>query len=401
MKKKIRTLLVLFVLGTLLICCSTNSKDYNSTISDNSDDLTDIFKLNVRYKNTSDKSKFKIAVVQSGEWYTYVDVFKSIINGFITLGWFKDIELANDPEITLKNYLIMLNKLNYSDYLSITPDNFFDFDWDDTKENSPAYQNFISNLDADLIISLGTMASQILSKPDNFHIPVLVESVSEPIESGILLSKEDSGRDYLTGSIDPDQNLRQIRLFHDVVKFSKLGIIYTDTDVGKSYAGYKDILSVSKEKNFEVIENTDVIEDPLDEDIPLAEFKYLKAIEKIAPNIDAFYLTIQGGLTENNISKIMNILNKYKIPTFAMEGSIFVKKGALLGESQAEFFSVGLYNAKKIVSILNGVKPQSLGQTFEHTPHIAINLKEAKIIDYDVPIDVIASSDEIYLKIGY
>jgi len=277
MKRKIRTLLVLFVIGALAFCCSTNDKNHNSSISDNSDDLIDNFNLNVHYKDSSNKTKFKIAVVQSGEWYTYVDVFKSIINGFITLGWFKDIELENDPETTLKDYLIMLNKTDYSDYLSITPDNFYDFDWDDTKESSAEYQNFISNLDVDLIISLGTMASQILSKPDNFHIPVLVESVSEPIESGILLSKEDSGRDYLTGSIDPDQNLRQIRLFHDVVKFNKLGIIYTDTDVGKSYAGYKDILSVSKEKDFEVIENTDVIEDPLDEDIPLAEFKYLKS----------------------------------------------------------------------------------------------------------------------------
>ena len=83
-----------------------------------------------------------------------------------------------------------------------------------------------------------------------------------------------------------------------------------------------------------------------------------------------------------------------------MEGSDFVSNGILLGESESNVISVGIYNAKKIVTILKGEKAGSLNQIFEHVPHIAINLKAAELINYDVPIDIIASSDEIYQTIG-
>ncbi len=60
--------------------------------------------------------------------------------------------------------------------------------------------------------------------------------------------------------------------------------------------------------------------------------------------------------------------------------------------------SKGIYNAKKIVNIFKGRTPQELNQKFEHVPHIAINLDTAALIGYDVPIDIIASADEVFVS---
>ncbi|KKK99562.1 hypothetical protein LCGC14_2631530, partial [marine sediment metagenome] len=112
------------------------------------------------------------------------------------------------------------------------------------------------------------------------------------------------------------------------------------------------------------------------------------------------YFGIVNGLSSRNLPNIMEITNRYKLPTFSMKGSTYVKRGVLFGVSESEEVATGIYNAKNIVQILRGKLPRSINQVFEHVPHIAINLEEANKIGYDVPIDIIASSDEIYTEIS-
>ncbi|HCL57757.1 MAG TPA: hypothetical protein DHW82_12225 [Spirochaetia bacterium] len=348
----------------------------------------------------NDGKKWRVLVIQSGEYYSYTDTFKSILSAMINAGWINEITLPSDKNTLMKDILNVIN--TSSEYLEFnSADLFFDFNWEDTKAKSPDFIKKIQSKNIDLIIGLGTLAGQVLSSfhDQDFQTPVLIDSVSDPIEAGMIASNEDSGKNYLTVRCDPGAYLRQIKLFYDVVRFKKLGIIYTNTPTGKSYAALKDVEATALEKKFEVVANTNAIEDPPEKEIPLAEAQYLKALEELCPKVDALYLTIQAGLTENNIKNVMTIINKYKIPTFAMEGSMFVKKGVLFGISDNEMKSTGVYNLKKIVQIFKGKKPRSLNQIFEDFPYIAINLKAAELIDYDIPIDIIGSSDEIYTTI--
>ena len=52
-----------------------------------------------------------------------------------------------------------------------------------------------------------------------------------------------------------------------------------------------------------------------------------------------------------------------------------------------------------MAKIFNGAKPRQLDQLFEEPPKIAINLKTAELIQYDPPVDVLGSADEIYTEI--
>jgi ABC-type uncharacterized transport system substrate-binding protein len=236
----------------------------------------------------------------------------------------------------------------------------------------------------------------VVSTPSSFDIPVIVTAVSDPVKSEIIQSVEDSGKDYLTAFCDPERFIRQVQLFHDVIQFKKLGVLYTDTLAGKTYAALDDIHTIAKEKGFEVIGNTNLIEEDND---PQAPAQYVTALKDLAPQVDAIYLTVQAGLTLQNLQNILPIINQYKLPSFAMEGSSYVKHGVLFSISAYQLFAVGEFNAKNMIRIFKGASPRELNQVFSITPKIAINLKAAELIGYDVPVDILGSSDEVYTEI--
>jgi len=95
----------------------------------------------------------------------------------------------------------------------------------------------------------------------------------------------------------------------------------------------------------------------------------------------------------------MKPLYENEVPTFSQLGSRDVRYGALLSIARAGFKYVARFHAETIAKIFNGAKPRDLEQLFEDPPRIAINLKVAKIIKYDPPVDILSSADEIYQEI--
>jgi ABC-type uncharacterized transport system substrate-binding protein len=355
-----------------------------------------------------DNTKFRIAVMQSGEYFSYADVFEGIVQGLMTIGWIRektfDYSQYTDGK-TVLNILLELQKYDYSDYLELSPRYYFDLKWAPENARGRDFRALTGPAGkVDLIISLGTQVSVVLATPDQFSIPVMVDSISDPVGSHILKSMEDSGKDYLTGIVDPEQDLRQVKLFSSVIGFKTLGLVYEDSEIGRQYAAYDDVMKVAREQGFKVVGNTHVLPDPENENDDAAwarcEAQYVKALKELAPRVDAVYLAVQAGLSEANLPNIVAVLNQYKIPSFIMEGKNFVKNGILLGESDSNLLTKGIYSAKKIVRIFQGVKPRLLKQVFEHVPHIAINLDTAARIGFDVPIDILATADEIYKTAG-
>ncbi len=131
-------------------------------------------------------------------------------------------------------------------------------------------------------------------------------------------------------------------------------------------------------------------------DLVLAEKAYVHCFESIAPRIDAFYASQHGGLGATIFPRIVAIANQMRIPTFSQAGSDEVKKGMLLSVSRQDFTRVGVFQAAIMAKVLNGAKPRELPQVFEEEPNLAINLKTAEEIGFDVSVELLAISDEIY-----
>jgi len=118
-------------------------------------------------------------------------------------------------------------------------------------------------------------------------------------------------------------------------------------------------------------------------------------------NVDAIYVTVQGGVNSENIPRLVEITNKNRIPTFSQFGSKEVKTGFLLSISRSGGFRpAGRFFAATAAQIFNGAKPRQLNQVFEEAQKIAINLKTAEIIGFYLHADILAAADEIYREIG-
>lgn len=340
-----------------------------------------------------DEKRWRIAVIQSGDFYRYNRTLIAVIEGLHIIGWL-DQPVNPDKKSAVKDMVLSLSETSQADFISFGE--YYTFDWKIPDVPPLKLKNILTGETADLIICLGSTASIYVSQSPLLKIPVISESVSNSELSGLIISDNDSGNDYVTASHDPQQDIRQFKLFHSLVKFRKLGMIYSDTELGRSYGGVEAAEELSKILDFDIIRFTGVIEDPGHSTLKYAQKKYLDGINYLAPKIDALYLGIQGALTTELLPAILEVTNKYKIPVFAMEGSDFVAEGVLFGEALSDMRSLGIYNAVKIAKILKGHSPRYLNHIFEHDPHIAVNLKAAEIIGYEIPIDIIAGADEIY-----
>jgi ABC-type uncharacterized transport system substrate-binding protein len=125
----------------------------------------------------------------------------------------------------------------------------------------------------------------------------------------------------------------------------------------------------------------------------------IDCFEKLATQVDAIYVTLQGGVNSKTLPTLVNIANTHRIPTFSQSGSQEVQYGLFISISHADFKYVGQYHAKLMAKVFNGAKPRQLNQIFEGPPKVAINLKTAQLIGFDPPMVLLGAADEIYTEI--
>ena len=187
-------------------------------------------------------------------------------------------------------------------------------------------------------------------------------------------------------------------VFDDLVTFKKLGVAYEDSVAGRSYAAVEMIENVAKERSFEVVHcytESDIA------DLKIAGESVRNCFDGfVKNNVDAIYVTVQGGVNSENIPRLVEIANKNRIPTFSQFGSNEVKSGFLLSISRSGGFRpAGRFFAATAAQIFNGAKPRQLNQVFEEAQKIAINLKTAEIIGFYLHADILAAADEIFREI--
>lgn len=341
--------------------------------------------------------KHRIVFLQGGPYFEYDMVFKAVIRALMELGWAEKISLpAQSTDSAQSLYTYLAAHKEWSKYLEFAADGFYDNDWKENKRQ-PTMQKLLKRRDVDMIFAYGTWAGQDMKNmPANFdRVPVVVMDVSDPLRSKIVDSNEDSGRSNLTARVDPLRYQRQLRLFHQIIGFKRLGMAFEDTVEGRSYSAITDVEKVSREQNFEIVQ----IRHPgyVKSKNQAVEW-YLQSVSKLAPKVDAFYITQQLAVDNESLSKIVEILNSHKIPTFSQTGSMEVRRGLLLSIATADYKYVANYHARKIAQILNGAEPRKLPILFEDPPKIAINLQTASTIGFDPPVDILSAADEVYME---
>ncbi len=345
-----------------------------------------------------DGGRWRIAYYQGGAHANYYHNLRATVRGLMELGW---IESAPLPQPSLKDPRVLWDWLvgeARSRYLEFVPGAFYSADWDGELRSALRREVLVrlnETGDIDLMIAMGTWAGIDLAN-DEHATPTIVMSTSDPVRAGIIASVQDSGHDHVHARVDPRRYERQLRLFHDSIGFSRLGVAYEDTVYGRSYAAIDMVEKMADERGFEV-RRCHTLSDVTDQ--ARAEESVIRCFEELAPEVDALYVTIQGGVNTTTIPELVRIANRHRVPTFSQLGSEEVRYGFLMSLSRSGFDRVGRFLARTIAKTLNGARPRSLEQLYEEAGHIAVNLKTAELIGLYLYADLLAAADEIYHSI--
>jgi len=345
---------------------------------------------------TNNGSKWRVAYYEGGPYFEYQKVLLATIRGLMQLGWIQPAQppaMAGEETEGLWKWLSQDVK---SDYLEFLGDAHYSSNWDEDGNRQEISERLMSRLnsteDVDLVIAMGTWAGEDLANRRH-KVPTVVFAASDPVAAGIIESVEDSGVPHIHAAVDPDAYERQIRIFHEMTDFKKLGVAFENTVAGRSYAAIDVIEGVGKELGFQIVACHTQSDIP---DLDAAGRSVIECFENLVGEVDAIYVTMQGGVRSESIPTLVETTNSRRIPTFSQAGSEEVAYGFLASISQGDFEFVGKFNAGTMAKIFNGAQPGQLVQRFSPPPKIAINLRTAEIIDFNPPIILLGAADEIY-----
>ncbi len=340
--------------------------------------------------------RWRIGYVESGDYVEYPMTMGEIADGLEALGWLQ-LPVPRPQNLTGQELWQWLALNAKSEWLEFVADAYWRPGNFDAEQRAPMRQSIIERAhgrkDLDLVIAMGTWAGQDLRQLGP-PLPTMVGSVSDPIASGISDSPQDSGRDNLHVRVEPERYQRQLRLFHEIVKFDTLGIVYEDSPAGRSYAAVGAAEQVARELGFQ-LEHCHA---------PSASIAIEAAVRNAvdcyadlaARHVDAVYVTTHRGVTPDSVKQIADLLIQARVPSFAMAGSREVSAGLLMSIAQADLSHVGLFHAETIARIFNGALPRQLSQLWVDPPKIALNLSTARRIGFDPPVDILLAADEVY-----
>jgi ABC-type uncharacterized transport system substrate-binding protein len=339
--------------------------------------------------------KWRIAYYEGGSYNDYYNHLLATVQGLMKLGWIKEMPIPQADGKNARELWDWLVRQARSDYVTFLDDGFYSAGWDGNRRafvRTSLLKRFNTQRDIDLIIAMGTWAGKDLA--NNHHAtPTMVMSSSDPVSAGIIRSPWDTPFDHLFVHVDPYRFERQVRMFHEIVGFRTLGLAYENTVIGRSYAAIDKVEQVAREKGFQ-IRHCHTQSDIADQS--LAERSVIRCFEQLAKQVDAIYVTAQGGISDRTIPVLVRITRENGVATLSQFDPDSVKHGFLLGISHREYTPVGQFLAASMARILYGAKPGELDPVFEEEQNISINIETANLIGLYLRADVLAAADVIY-----
>ena len=347
-----------------------------------------------------DGGKYRLAYVDYDEYLPASRQFYYILKGLEELGWITegsipfDITDIEEQSMSTKQMYEALSDADLGPFLEFADDAFFYLGYTDREEIAPVLTNRAGE-DIDMVITFGTSAG-VFVKNLSLPIPMVDFSATDPVASGIIdSSTEGSGNPNVWAQVEPSLPLRQLKYYHSICPFQKLGvIIYGDETI----SGVPDIEASAKECGFELVKYN-IEEQPRETDEELEAYYQLveEEIAKMADEgIDAFFLTIDLINDLNKLKPLLFALYKKDIPVYLMDDVEAVRRGGLMLISANDIENVGRFVADAIAKIFNGAVAGDLPCIYTSAPSIYFNYDVARQINYPLQFEFLAACDEIF-----
>ena len=345
---------------------------------------------------------FRIAYLDYDEYMPASRQFYYILTGMEEAGWIKEgsipftFEELEAKNLSTRAMYSALVEANLGPYISFVPGAFHYLAYE--KEENIA-EDLLSRAgeEIDLIFTFGTSAG-VFVKNLNLPIPMMDYSATDPVASGIIASStEGSGRANVWAHVEPSLPLRQLKFYHTISPFKKLGIlIYGDETI----SGVPDIMASSEEIGFELVKYN-IPEQPRETAEELEAYYDLveeKIKELREEGIDAFFLTIDLINDLNRLYPLLSLFYERGIPVYLMDDVNSVERGGLLLICANDMENIGRFITDVFGQIANGATAGDLPCVYTSAPSIYLNYSVAKSLRYNLSFDFLASCDEIFTE---
>jgi len=279
---------------------------------------------------TKNGAKWRIGYCEGGSYTNYPKNLRTLISAFSDIGWVEETKLPAQEENETTKLWKWISANVKSEYIQFVEDAYWSSDFKKNlrgKNKETMIERLSNKKDIDLMLAMGTWAGQDLANNDH-STPTIILSSSNPIQSKIIKSVDDSGFDHINARVDPTRYERQIRIFYDIFNFKRLGIAYEqNTPEGRSYAAIDDVKKVANEIGFKIVTCNAPWANTTAEELKAGVYK---CHAELASQVDAFYITVHGGVKPKNFATLMKPLYENEVPTFSQLGSRDVRYGALL-----------------------------------------------------------------------
>ena len=257
-----------------------------------------------------------------------------------------------------------------------------DFDFNKLKEY---VREFLADDELDIVVGVGGLVSDILSKSGPYLKPVIANGVFHPGLQGIQITPDNtsgvSNFGYTLVSLSME---RDLETFHSIFPFKNLGLLMYEEYLS-SLPWIEDYFMSFMEKYDAGAQIISVGQD------------YRTAIENLPDDLDAIYLGLLYDYSMTELQELTKLLNAEKLPTFTMVGRPYVELGVLAGAAPGNNLeNLSRRAALDIEKILDGEDPATFSVAVDYKDELVINMQTAREIDFYPTFSTLAQADVLY-----
>ena len=347
---------------------------------------------------TANAKPFRLIYVESGPFKEYPPIIQGLALGLKKRGLIDNCLVPTSNEMTsVEGMWAWLSENAGGDKVEFLADGFYTANYSHERwAEIPGeiLKRIRERKDVDCILSLGSWASKDIAKLDT-DVSIIVCGVTNAVAAGIVPSIEDSGKDSLVAVVFPNRVENQVKIFHSIFNFKRMGIAYDDSDSGRNSISLKDIEQATHDLNIELVHCKNIFNI---EDVNLSAER-LKQCHKqlVQEKVDAVYLTYNLAITKETMPKVLKPILDAKLPTFSQQGGYDVRNGVLMSISdESGDKAEGEFCANLVSKIIDGVMPRKLNQIFNLPIRLDLNIHNASIIGWDPSLEVLVKVDNFY-----
>jgi len=352
---------------------------------------------NVASVEAFEVKQWRVGYYESGPIPLFDNILKNFVTQLSADGYFPPVDKKIFDSCDSRNTWAKLSKIN-DVKVKFVKDAYWSNVWSEETYKLPRVrvENAIKKYNLDAVIIMGTLAAQ--RAVGESSAVFLVMGCSNVYKTGITKGPVYSGYKNVFATINPYKYKQQLKTFHSIVDFKKLGIVYRDDARGRSYAAIDDVEEMARRLGFEIMT---CYSDPEEKNMTKSMKDLWECYDHLAKNVDAMYITIHGVfINHRNTYKMALPFLKHKVPTFVQEDPELVKHGFLMAMTPENTCrSEGVFAAKNFEKIMNGATPGDLDMRFHEDTVLYINLKVADIIGFTIPESILMVADTIYKDI--